>query len=62
LNIVEAIAARDLKAARKAASVHLLHSEMRLQHAGLLPKTAVRSARSSRSARVAPVARGARGA
>jgi GntR family transcriptional regulator, transcriptional repressor for pyruvate dehydrogenase complex len=62
LNIVEAIAARDLKAARKAASVHLLHSEMRLQHAGLLPKPAVRSARSSRSARVAPVARGARGA
>jgi GntR family transcriptional regulator, transcriptional repressor for pyruvate dehydrogenase complex len=42
LNIVEAIAARDTKAARKAATVHLLHSEKRLEHAGLLPQSAIR--------------------
>jgi GntR family transcriptional regulator, transcriptional repressor for pyruvate dehydrogenase complex len=45
LNIVDAIAARDLKAARKAAAVHLLHSEKRLERAGVLPKRAARSVR-----------------
>jgi GntR family transcriptional regulator, transcriptional repressor for pyruvate dehydrogenase complex len=38
ISIIEAIEARDARAARKAATTHLLNSELRLEHAGLLPK------------------------
>jgi GntR family transcriptional regulator, transcriptional repressor for pyruvate dehydrogenase complex len=38
LALVDAIEARDVRAARRAATTHLLHSELRLEHAGLLPK------------------------
>jgi GntR family transcriptional regulator, transcriptional repressor for pyruvate dehydrogenase complex len=38
IQIVDAIESRDARAARRAATTHLLHSELRLEHAGLLPK------------------------
>ncbi len=42
VSIIEAIEARDGRAARRAATTHLLNSELRLEHAGLLPKAATK--------------------
>jgi GntR family transcriptional regulator, transcriptional repressor for pyruvate dehydrogenase complex len=43
VSIVDAIEARDARAARRAATTHLLNSELRLEHAGLLPKPSTKS-------------------
>jgi DNA-binding FadR family transcriptional regulator len=43
LAIVEAIEARDPRAARRAATTHLVHSELRLEQAGLWPKAALKA-------------------
>ena len=39
--IVEAIAARDVRAARRAATSHLTHSQRRLEKGGVIPRPAV---------------------
>ena len=39
--IVEAISARDARAARRAATIHLTHSQRRLEKGGVIPRPAV---------------------
>lgn len=45
--IVEAIAARDPRAARRAATTHLSHSQLRLEQGGVLPARSARRVRAS---------------
>lgn len=46
--IVDAIAAGDARAARRAATTHLTHSQLRLEEGGVLPARSARSARKPR--------------
>jgi GntR family transcriptional regulator, transcriptional repressor for pyruvate dehydrogenase complex len=43
ISLILAIEARDERAARRAATLHLMNSELRLEHAGLLPKRSTRA-------------------